>query len=389
MEIENTSTACHICGVQALDIFDGYDAFSQVTSDSRSWRSGSNIAICRSCSSVQKVIDDQWKHTANEIYKHYEIYSQAGGEEQRIFDQSTGIAKSRSEYLIDGLLVNFSLPKSGRLLDVGCGNGALLRAFSEAVSGWQLSGFEIDDKHRVTVEDIPGVEAFYTGEIGDIPGQFDVIFMVHVLEHIPEPVNFIKRIKQKLKAGGLLIIEVPNLAANPFDLLIADHCTHFTKQTLSEAMEMAGFRVVFAETSLVPKEISLVACEDNGEWLNKDSKMDKKLSNDNGLARDHMRWLKAFLEKAQEVEGEAFGVFGTSIVATWLAGELEDKIKFFVDEDSSRQGTQFFGKPVLSPDEVPEVATVFLGLPSLAAENVYARLCNSKFKIVCPPPYYV
>jgi len=47
-----------------------------------------------------------------------------------------------------------------------------------------------------------------------------------------------------------------------------------------------------------------------------------------------------------------FGIFGTSVAAMWLFGQLGDAVSFFVDEDTSRQGTELYGKPVFHPKDV-------------------------------------
>ena len=61
------------------------------------------------------------------------------------------------------------LPARGRLLDLGCGNGSFLSAWSRLVPGWSLAGSEVSDKYRREVESIPGVEQLYTVDLDAIP----------------------------------------------------------------------------------------------------------------------------------------------------------------------------------------------------------------------------
>ena len=128
------------------------------------------------------------------------------------------------------------------MLDVGCGNGAMLRAFSQAAPGWSLAGTELSDKYRRLVEGIPGVESLYTCPPAEVPGQFDLVSMIHVLEHIPRPAAFLARLLPKLVPGGLLVVELPHHVANPFELLIADHCTHFAAATAAAVLERPGWK---------------------------------------------------------------------------------------------------------------------------------------------------
>ena len=145
------------------------------------------------------------------------------------------------------------------MLDVGCGNGAMLRAFGKATTGWSLAGTELGDKYRRTVESIPGVESLHTCPPEEVPGQFDMVSMIHVLEHIPEPAAFLARLLPKLVPGGLLVVELPHHVANPFELLIADHCTHFAAATATALLERAGLEVLSVAENWVPKELTVVA----------------------------------------------------------------------------------------------------------------------------------
>ena len=194
-----------------------------------------------------------------ELYAGYAIYDQAAGAEQAVFDQATGAAMSRSTRLLAALRGEVELPVTGRMLDVGCGNGAMLRAFSQAMPGWSLAGTELGDKYRGTIESIAGVERLYTCSPWEVSGEFDVISMIHVLEHIPHPEAYLKQLLTKLRPGGLLIVELPHHVANPFELLIADHCTHFAADTAATLLQRSGFDVLQAADDWVPKELTLVA----------------------------------------------------------------------------------------------------------------------------------
>jgi hypothetical protein len=85
---------------------------------------------------------------------------------------------------------------------------------------------------------------------------------------------------------------------------------------------------------------------------------------------------------------DPLGVFGTSIAATWLQGELHGKAAFFVDEDPSRFGQTFMGRQILRPGEVLPGSQVMIALPTPMAEQVRARLaCEaSKVNWLVPPP---
>ena len=91
---------------------------------------------------------------------------QSLGNEQRVY--SDGKSEPRSLELLPRT-VRVTIPECGRMLDVGCGDGALLKSFAQLRPKWALAGAELSDTHRATVENIPGVEALYVGKSNRFP----------------------------------------------------------------------------------------------------------------------------------------------------------------------------------------------------------------------------
>jgi hypothetical protein len=95
------------------------------------------------------------------------------------------------------------------ILEIGCGKGAFLEALRS--SGFDAQG--VDPSYEGTSEHI--VRKEFSAELGL---QGDAIVMRHVLEHIPEPVEFLKEIRNSNGGKGLIYIEVPC-----FDWILANH----------------------------------------------------------------------------------------------------------------------------------------------------------------------
>ena len=93
-----------------------------------------------------------------------------------------------------------------KFLDVGCGAGGVLLMAREYCK--QASGVEPQSRWRGVLTNA-GVTT--VASLSDVPdASQDVISLFHVLEHIPEPVSFLRELLTKAAPGGRILIEVPN-----------------------------------------------------------------------------------------------------------------------------------------------------------------------------------
>lgn len=137
-----------------------------------------------------------------------------------------------------------------RMLDIGCGNGALLEIFEKA--GWSAAGVEKAPPEHFVSEAVQ--KKIFIGDLRDAPfapRSFDVITFFHVLEHLPEPRAYMEKARELLALNGLLVIEVPNIASFQarmtggawFNLDVPRHVFHFTPLSLTRLLDETGFRL--------------------------------------------------------------------------------------------------------------------------------------------------
>ena len=276
------------------------------------------------------------------------------------------------------------LPETGRMLNVGCGNGAMLRAFSRVAPRWSLAGTELSDKHRELIASIERTEPLYTCPPEQVPGTFDLVTMVHVLEHIPDPREFLAVIGPNLFDGGLLVVQLPHHVDNPFELLIADHCTHFSAATAFGLLVAAGFDVLHVADDWVPRELTVVARKRNPSHSPAVSPAEPASARQCVARR--LDWLERIVAAARKLaDQECFGLFGTSIAATWLFGELDGTVGFFVDEDANRVGKTCLGRPIYGPGQIPPGSHVFMPLAAGLAEQIVQRIARLGVTFHLPP----
>lgn len=92
-----------------------------------------------------------------------------------------------------------------KILDVGCGYGWMLKNLEN--KKWKKYGVEINDYARNIAK--KNIRIYKNLELLK-EKNFDVVTMIHVIEHIKEPVSYLKKIIRLIKKKGILIIETPD-----------------------------------------------------------------------------------------------------------------------------------------------------------------------------------
>ena len=136
--------------------------------------------------------------------------------------------------------------KSKRILDFGCEFGGFLKNITNSK---KLHGLEIN-KNCIKFLKKKGINVIDNLENNKL--KFDVITMFHVLEHLPNQINILKRLRQNLDNNGKIIIEVPSAS----DLLISfknlksfkkftfwsEHIILHTRDSLKKVLKASGFK---------------------------------------------------------------------------------------------------------------------------------------------------
>jgi 2-polyprenyl-3-methyl-5-hydroxy-6-metoxy-1,4-benzoquinol methylase len=135
------------------------------------------------------------------------------------------------------------IPSVKRHLDIGCSLGVLLQHF-QGVFHNQAVGVEPGEAHRTYARE-QGLTVYTTLNELEEAGEerFDLVSMAHVLEHLMDPIAYLKHLRESLLAGdGKLILEVPNLYAH--DSFEVAHLYAFSAHTLHEVLRLSGFEML-------------------------------------------------------------------------------------------------------------------------------------------------
>jgi len=145
-----------------------------------------------------------------------------------------------------------------RLLDVGAHAGRFLRLARE--KGWTGEGLELNPKTAAYAARMSGAPV-HQGNIHAFQPQrcYDAVTLTDVLEHVPEPMTVLRRVRDLVCDGGWIAVKVPNGDAQrikenlrhrlrpAYRATVADnlvHVNHFSAGSLARALSSAGFRDV-------------------------------------------------------------------------------------------------------------------------------------------------
>jgi 2-polyprenyl-3-methyl-5-hydroxy-6-metoxy-1,4-benzoquinol methylase len=150
--------------------------------------------------------------------------------------------------------------KSGQLLDVGTGDGLFLKLAKSA--NFNIWGTEISAAAVRAAKNLYGLDIHLTEiENADFKeNSFDVITIWHVIEHVKNPVEVLKKAYSLSKRGAVVFVATPNLDKHlsriiyrlksnkpyPFYSLKGEqHLFHFTENTLERIIKKAGFNIIY------------------------------------------------------------------------------------------------------------------------------------------------
>jgi len=139
--------------------------------------------------------------------EHYQHYLPTGGPARMAWRRMMQPMTASSAALLEQ-----RCRRPGRLLDVGCGHGFFLKAMADR--GWAVEGIEISATGRDYARDVFGLKVsgqpLPRADFAD--GQFDVITLFYVIEHLTNPRAVLAEVRRLLRPGGLVLLRWPHTA---------------------------------------------------------------------------------------------------------------------------------------------------------------------------------
>jgi SAM-dependent methyltransferase len=231
-------TSCPLCGFSSNQLFDQRVSYGELIVN----------RICKTCGFVfqsphmsQEKLDQFYLRDYRQLYQ-----GEAGPIQKDLVAQTL-----RATHLLDFARKN-SVLHLERYLDIGSSAGKLLNSFQENYHCISV-GIEPGQAYRESAQRT-GLQVY--PHLEDLPkafeNSFDLVSVVHVLEHFPNPVNTLRELHQKwLVPNGWLLVEVPNLYCH--DSFELAHLASYSQHTLRQLINKAGFEIIALQAHGIPR----------------------------------------------------------------------------------------------------------------------------------------
>jgi SAM-dependent methyltransferase len=203
-----------------------------------------SLVICEACQTVQQPVEPKVDALLDQIYLASQDNACSG---TRTGEGEFGIQRANLFLEMTGL---DTMPD--RVLEIGCNEGHML-AICKDRGARQLVGVEPSVKKAFSpapsIEILPG---YFDGTTFPAE-QFDLVFLIEVFEHIPNPTKFLRDVHRVLAPGGTLAMSMPNcetgLRYGNIGMPIHEHLLYFTPSSLENVLRRAEFEVMRVDSN--------------------------------------------------------------------------------------------------------------------------------------------
>ena len=331
-----------------------------------------------------------------EINKHYEVSSSgavfhesySGSRHSKLDDERSSFIEKHSNVFV-----------KAKFIDVGCGQGSLVRKLH--LPNLQKFGLDPIQDPSINIDDSV---AFINGfiETYDVAAaeKYEVLSCISSLEHYYSPDVVLAKFKNMLSPDGILILEVPDSLSPKSQLaefFSFEHLSHFTKHSLTRALNQYGFEVIEFDRNVSIPNLRLAAKSvETYSYKEVDSNERLLLSK---TIKDYVSAKEKIINRMGiilnplitdcKLNNHQLLVYGAGDHSVHLFSHflLENHVINYVDSDPKKWGTKFRGKLVLEPHAIGDItdATVIISSHDYEDEimNTINKHNSNSLPVIC------
>lgn len=329
------------------------------------------VTVCRVCGHAQS---DDLPDTAKFYDAEYRI-SLASDDHDQLYAAIEGRPIYRTDHQAE-LVLSLADPRRGAsVLDYGAGKATTLRKVIARRTDLVPHVFDVSDDYREHWDKWLQREHCAVGVLpADWQGRFDLVTAHFVLEHVLDPIEILRQLGSLLKSDGALFLSVPDAIANPGDLIVVDHTSHFSAASLERAFALAGFGSVRLDRGAFAGAIVAIAKTNSGASTQPNDPAQAaqafvRLSEDWTVMGSHLD------AAAASRQGRPSAIYGAGVYGSFIAGRIGGRIDLscFIDRNPHVRAGPHMDRPVLAPDQLPSnIEVVYAGLNPMKARAILA-----------------
>lgn len=379
-------TQCLIC--KSSKITKQFDCRVSITSFSMPTDLPVEVYLCEDCGHIfshpsqlpRSFYEEDYELLLDSKKSEFVIFE--GEEEKTLFDKVV-------HFIFQSIDVQ-NLDESFHVLEVGAGKGMLLKRLKELVNRpISISAVEPNQKSEPFLKNnlLNHEISMTTLENSPFKDRIFSLIMSHgVLEHVFDPVDFLKNICACMGQGSLLYIGVPNFIANPADVLTTDHLSKFTPTTIKFLFDLVGLEILASNTNNNQVFMTYILCKATNK--SNDLHFQENVIASRKILNSALHYidvsLKAFGEAIKEsVETNKplymYGAGNTGLFAMKYLNVDGSNIKGIYDDNSTFWGTSRVGIPIKDPQKLSgrEDSVIYI-----SANTCYHQIITKKINVL-------